>query len=217
MMTQKATTTTTTTKTDTLINTLEKINEVVRLQPEEIANRIKDAIGVKCRFVAFDYTNKLGEESRYTLLINTTYKNLLTRNERALARMISRGHFTDTADTLAANELLNSFRQSIAGVNELANKLASHYEQTETKNCKYHKDFGTVYLQGVQCRKTTKLETIATRKKVNSSAKTIAKRRIKKILGCDKWRSFEIQNVTNTRHNGKTIDIIGKAHVVGRF
>jgi hypothetical protein len=159
------------------------------------------------RFASFRYTNKENETSLYLVHLNVNYLKILRRDLKVL-EAINPSELNET-EKVALDEVIASVRESIAsalaGTVNSGYTKAGYYEYL-TRGIKYN-DEGQLYVNAFVVSK--KVLVAGTYKKVNSSAKTIAKNGFRKMLKQSKFREFRIDlsQLQAIKMNGTTIEI----------
>ena len=153
------------------------------------------------KFCSFVYTNQQGEKSKYLVHLNVNIKKIYERDIKFLESYLP----SNDIERLAHAELLSSMRTSIETNFNNPNYTKAGYYETMTKAVKFHED--TIYIHGFVISKVT-IER-GEYKTVNSSAKTIAKNGIRKLLKSSKIREFKLNanQLEIAKLNGKTIEL----------
>ena len=158
-------------------------------------------------FVSFVYTTKgTGEKARYVLNVGANKENLYRKDVAVLTELLPTLD-AGSPEFLAATELLISRNTSLEvgiGNNPRYTNADTYTAIRNTPGVKIHNETGELYVTGLLNRKDTITEG-APRKKVNSSAKTIAKRKIEKTLPSGGFRQFSLDQVSVARMNGDTL------------
>lgn len=162
------------------------------------------------RFASLRYTNEQGEMSRYNIIMGIRLLSLYKSDLRTLQAL--RPSLTGI-DATACDELIASITESLTkGIgNNSAYTLKGYYESvTDNGEIKLHTDEnGNVflYVRGYVLKKT--VITAGVYKKVNSSEKTLAKKKIEKSLKRGRIRTFKINvNVLKSiKVNGMHVEI----------
>lgn len=154
-----------------------------------------------CRFASIVYTNKDGETSRYLLHLNVNYLKVLARDLKVLESV----KCENGTEVMAKNELMASLSTSIETKGHNPAYTKEDYYEHLIHGVKYHES--TLYFNAFVLQRTVLVA--GAYKKVNSSAKTIAKNKFRKMLKTGKFREFRID--LNQIHamalNGKTLII----------
>ena len=141
------------------------------------------------RFVSFTYRAKeSGELARHVLILGADYENTLRASVLELNAMLPS---LKGVDAVAGVELAQSLAKSIACL--VTGTRNDDYTKADTylpicQGIKAHKLDGSLEVAGLSHSKVV-LEA-GTFKTVNSSAKTIAKAKIRKALSIGKYRTF---------------------------
>lgn len=160
------------------------------------------------QFASLTYRTKATDElARYTLLLGASVENAyagdLQKVEEALPTL------TDSLDVQAATEIINSLRQSLdKGIgNNDAYTLQGVYASTGIPGVFINTNDNALHLRNVFVQSKVVLQEGKPRKPVNSKPLTIAKDKLKKMLGLrsNKLRQFALDNITKARVNGDTI------------
>lgn len=182
----------------------------VSIKAVETINLVKNAVSKSITGVSFfsikNYTNKNGETSNQLINVGINYdkakaqdliflENLnLSKNDLDLKSNIS--------DLEAAKaELIASFikpneNRSNGQINAYTNLFSG---------VKVHNESGQLYIFGFRQNKTVLVEGVYP--KVNSSAKTLAKKELQKHLKTNKFVNFAIEVGNTLKANGETIEI----------
>lgn len=160
------------------------------------------------QFASLTYRTKATDElARYTLLLGASVENAyagdLQKVEDALPTL------TDSLDVQAATEIINSLRQSLdKGIgNNDAYTLQGVYASTGIPGVFINTNDNALHLRNVFVQSKVVLQEGKPRKAVNSKPLTIAKDKLKKMLGLrsNKLRQFALDNITKAKVNGDTI------------
>lgn len=156
-----------------------------------------------CKFVSLEYTTKkTGEKARYNIQVGVKYSTLL---ENALTEMEIEEPLLRGIDRIACAELMQSFKDSLAGNNEGYTKkgLYAHF----TPNLKININDRSFELDGVVNSKVVLEKGVYT--KVNSADLTIAKNKLKKLTRLGNYRSFalDIGNIKVCKLNGEVLQL----------
>jgi hypothetical protein len=160
------------------------------------------------QFASLTYRTKATDElARYTLLLGASVENAyagdLQKVEDALPTL------TDSLDVQAATEIINSLRQSLdKGIgNNDAYTLQGVYASTGIPGVFINTNDNALHLRNVFVQSKVVLQEGKPRKPVNSKPLTIAKDKLKKMLGLrsNKLRQFALDNITKAKVNGDTI------------
>ena len=165
---------------------------------------LKELLATKeSRFASITYTNQKGETSKYLLHLNVNYGRVLANDLKALQR-IDRTSLTGV-ELQALDELIASVQSSINGFNPNYTKHDYYEVLTPGFPVKFHED--TLYVNAFVVKKVVivPVEYPA----VKSSAKTIAKNKMRKLLKTNKFREFrlDLTQIESVRMNGKIIEI----------
>lgn len=153
-----------------------KVSEIIDLN-----KNVKSA-----RFVSIHnhVSKETGEVSNYIINLNVNYDNLKKRDLSLLQELTLTG-----IEEIARMELVNSFEKNANA------ETASNYSKAQkeaythlTKNIKIHNETGEVFITGMLVKK--QVVTTGTYKVVNSSEKTLAKKKLQKTLRSTKYRTF---------------------------
>ena len=165
---------------------------------------IQQATAKGCRFVSITYRAKgTGELAKHTVLIGVKLENAYKKDVEKLSSLSLVGEAEK-----AREELLNSLKKSLQvgiGNNPAYTQKGKH--ETLTSGLRVDKEKGICQVYGFQMRKT--VIQAGTYKKVNSSAKTIEKNKLRKALRSVKFRPFnvEAENLTTAKINGRTLEL----------
>ncbi len=155
------------------------------------------------RFANFTYTAKgTGEVASHTLALGVSIENAYKRDIAILSAVRPS---LSGVDGEACDELLASLRESLTkGVgNNSAYTCKDVYEQI-CRGVKVHKETGALHVTGFSIAKNVIAE--GAYKSVKSSAKTLAKNKLRKRMKSGKFRQFAFENLTSARMNGKTLE-----------
>lgn len=175
-----------------------------------LASAVEDTRRTGARFVGITYTNENGETSRYRLIMGINLVSLYKSDLRTLKALRPS---LEGIDAVACDELIDSITESLTnGIgNNSAYTLKGYYTPiTPNGEVKLHvNESGEthLYIRGYVLSKT--VVTPGTYPRVNSSAKTLAKKKIEKNLKRGKIRTFKI-NVADLHRiavNGMTVEI----------
>jgi hypothetical protein len=155
----------------------------------KVVNDVSKINGAK--FIGLVYTAKsTGEVASYVVQIGHSYKNLVERSLKQLdvTYGTDASNCTDVATYEALRELRESLVKTLRGTQDGYTK-AGQYE-TVCNGVEINKADGTLEIRGLVVQK--KVITAGVYKTVKSSAKTIAKNKIRKSLPIGKYRSFAL-------------------------
>lgn len=156
-----------------------------------------------CRFASLTYTAKeSGETARHTVLLGFNYRTCV---EKSLLELEILRPSLSGIDAIAADELLESFRKTLAGTQDGYTK-AETYADTAVKGLKVNTVDNSLQLFGLTQSKVVLVP--GTFKTVNSAPKTIAKNKLRKELAVGKFREYALDNgaIHGARINGETIE-----------
>lgn len=131
-----------------------------------------------CRFLTFLYQSKgTGEVAKYQINFGISYQSACESDKALLEGYTPE----DETETEAKAEMLKSLTET------LTDGVSSSYTQKDTfenigKGIRQHKETGEIYIYGFVQSKEQVEPPITPKKAVNSSAKTLAKRKIEKAL-----------------------------------
>ena len=160
------------------------------------------------QFASLTYRTKATDElARYTLLLGASlenaYSNDIAKVEAALPTL------TEPLEIQAASDILASLRQSLdKGIgNNDAYTLQGVYASTGIPGVFINTNDNALHLRNVFVQSKVVLQEGKPRKPVNSKPLTIAKDKLKKMLGLrsNKLRQFALDNITKAKVNGDTI------------
>ena len=162
------------------------------------------------RFASVTYTAKeSGEVARHTLIFGI---NLANAYRRDIAILEAKRPSLSGVSVVACDELLASLRESLTvgiGKNS-AYTCADTYVQL-AKGIKAHKTTGELYVTGFTVGKTVLVPGV--HKRVNSSAKTLAKNALRKGMKSGKFRQFSLPAATEIKANGNVLTFAPAAPV----
>jgi hypothetical protein len=153
------------------------------------------------KFVTLTYRNKQGELSKYTIFVGALLKNTYEKDIKTLEKIVP----TNEIETIARQELIDSMKTSIeTNFNNPEYTKLNYYDHI-TRNVKFHEN--TLYVNSfVLSREVIEQGTYKT---VNSSPKTIAKNKFRKMLKMSKFREFriDVSQINSLSINGKRLVI----------
>jgi hypothetical protein len=163
------------------------------------------------KFASFKYlTKETGELQKITVILGASTENLYEKDIEVLEFMLA-----DTMDPiarLAANELLNSRKESLAkGIGHNSAYTCTDVYTTvnqNTQGIKIHRENGQLHIVGLVEHKVVLEPATMPYKKVNSSAKTIAKNEIRRLLPSHRFRQYCLDNVQTATMNGETLELV---------
>lgn len=168
---------------------------------EAILGLLTTAKGAK--FATFTYTNSANETAKYRVNLNVNYTRAYTRDLETLRETLPT---LDGVDRVACEELIASLEKSLEnGVgNNPDYRVGDAYTPVEgVSGVKVHTETGTIHLN---CMLEEKEVIIPGQyKQVNSSAKTIAKNRLRRGLLTGKIRQFSLPSVTRAALMGEVL------------
>lgn len=175
---------------------------------QELVNQLSQVNGAK--FASFIYRTKgTNELARYTVLLGVSKQSLYEKDRDALVEMLPT---LDGIQKEAAAEILASIEESL--IKGIGNNSAYTHgaEKGDTylhfpgiTGVKLNKNDGTLHLEAVLHNKTV-MES-GQYKTVNSSAKTLAKNAITKLLRKGKFRQFVFPNIKIAKLNGEVLEL----------
>jgi hypothetical protein len=154
------------------------------------------------RFVSVVYTAKgTGEKALHLLHLNVNYKKVVARDLKVLGATVCTG-----VEEVARQELVNSYATSLDGYNPNYTKHGYYTQLVPNRPVFFHEN--ELYIKGFSVSK--KVLEAGVYKEVNSSAKTIAKNRLRKLMKVNKFREFilDLDRIETVKINGKVIEII---------
>jgi len=168
---------------------------------EKKIEKLKALLATKrAGFASLLYTSKSsGEVARHTLILGSNY---IRQVERSLLDLSIRLPEFSGIDLLAANELIQSFENTIEnfaiGQSNSAYTKADVYDPVfdpqgeKIQGIKVHKTDGSLELSGLSHRKIVIVPGMF--KTVKSAPKTIAKAILRKSLPVGRWKTFAIES-----------------------
>lgn len=182
----------------------------VSIKAVETINLVKNAVSKSITGVSFfsikNYTNKVGETSNYLINVGINYTKAKAQDLIFLenlnldkTELVFKSQLADLK--LAKAELIASF---IKPDENRSNGQIDAYT-TLFSGVKVHNETGQLYIYGFKQNKTVLVEGVYP--KVNSSAKTIAKKELQKHLKTANFVNFAIEVGNNLKANGETIEI----------
>lgn len=174
------------------------------MDAQQLINTIKDGTSKGCRFISFLYTTKTTHEtSLFTLLLGVNIEHAYRRDLKVVPHLKAMSN----AEKLARAEIVESLRASLEfGIgNNPAYTQKGLYTHI-TKGVRLNQDTREFHLTGFIINKQVIKE--GEYKKVSSSEKTLAKKRIKKTMRSSRFRDFIItpEHIAGLRINGKVIE-----------
>lgn len=159
-----------------------------------------------CRFASITYKAKeTGEIARHTLMLGVNTERAYKRDLSLYRRKVSK---LQGIESIACNELIDSLSESLAlGIGNNTAYTCKDVYQPLAPGIKQHKETGDVYVNGFSLRK--KVLEAGVYKKVNSSEKTLAKNKLRKLGKMSRFRQFIIKP-----DNVRLIHVIGKTFAV---
>lgn len=139
-----------------------------------------------------EYTNSHGEIADYSIIFNVSYESVLKRSITQLETYLPE----DSIELQAKLELIKSYEASLKKLSSSSEEeIQAHYTHFKGKDgyikgVKLHTDSNTLHLYGTVVHKRVIQD--GSYKKVNSSALTLAKKKISADLPVAKWRQFKI-------------------------
>jgi hypothetical protein len=193
------------------MNAIETLKNVTLASALALA--VEDTKRTGARFVGLTYTNENGEKSRYRLIMGI---NLVSLYKSDLRKLLALRPTLEGVAATACDELIDSVTESLTkGIgNNSAYTLKGYYTPiTPNGEVKLHvSDTGEthLYIRGFVLTKTVIEKGVYA--KVNSSAKTLAKKEIEKSLKRGKIRTFKVNVAVleGIRMNGMDIEILTK-------
>lgn len=175
--------------------------KVIRMVENAIA---KSPTGVSF-FSVRNYTNDNGEKSHYSINLGANYGKAKQKDIQFLYDLdVTQYPWKADMKTImeAKSELLTSFENP----NENRSKgQTDAYHSIIGSALKVHKATGDLYIYGYL--KSKKVLVKGEYKSVNSSAKTLAKNEVRKLLRTDKFRMFKVHIENELKANGRTLFI----------
>lgn len=175
-----------------------------------LVSSVEETFKSGARFIGMTYTNEAGAVTRYNLILGISLTSLYKSDLRSLKSLRPS---LNGIDLIACDELIASIENSLTkGIGNNDNYTLKGYYTPITKNkeVSLHTDENGethLYIRGYVVKSTVLKE--GTYPHVNSSAKTLAKKKIEKTLKRGKIRTFKINvNVLHSvRLNGMTVEI----------
>lgn len=164
------------------------------------------------RFVAIkNYTNKNGEVSNYLINLGTKVDNAKRKDVVILEELNLNDLFKPfelVIAKVAREEMLKSALKNIKP--DLKDRTTQSQGQTNAytdvaKNIRVHNETGNIFIFGKVVKKEVLIK--GEYPTVNSSDKTLAKNRIRKILKTPKYRSFSLEELKTVKMNRKTLTL----------
>jgi len=160
-----------------------------------------------CRFLTFLYQTKTtGEIAKYQINFGISYQSACEADKALIEGYTP----ADEIEAEAKSEMLQSLTET------LTKGVSSSYTQKDTfenigKGIRQHKETGEIYIYGfIQSKEQVEPPTTP-KKAVNSSAKTLAKRKIEKALECkrNKFAQFILNpdNIGGIKVCGEIIEL----------
>jgi hypothetical protein len=154
------------------------------------------------RFVSFTHQSKgTGEIARHTIRFGASIEKAYRAD---LAKLEKLAPSLSGVTLEACNELIASFRESLTkGVGNNSAFTCADVYASIAKGVKVHKQTGEIYVSGFSRQKKVIQE--GAKKSVKSSAKTIAKNKLRESLLSGKFRQFALPATLSARVNGKEL------------
>ena len=162
-----------------------------------------------CRFITLTYRAKeSGELAKHTLMLNIKRDTMLKHD---VAKLKALRPSLVGLEAQACDELITSMEKSLNGTQDQYTK-AGYYEAQGNGNVQVSVE-NVCYVRGYTLGK--KVLEAGKHKETKSSAKTIAKNKLRKGLKNTKCREFRItpENFVLARANGKEIEIDASANL----
>lgn len=158
--------------------------------------------GKGARFTSFTYTAKgSGETARHVVALGVNVERAYRRD---LALLEAKLPTLTGVDAVACGELIASLQKSLTqGIGQNEDYTCKDVYQHVCAGVKIHKENGSLHVFGFTMGKTVIAEGV--HKKVNSSEKTLAKKKLQKGMKTGKFRQFTFDGVTGARIEGKTL------------
>ena len=159
----------------------------------DIAESIKSLAEEGCRIgTIHEYTNTEGEVSNQQILIGFNYGNMLKSDLQTLKNYKPA---VSSVEMVAHSELIASIEKSIESFEK--GTVNENYTNADTyenigNGVKMHKESGFYHFDAIVIKKDVIKPSEGEKKIVNSSAKTLAKKRLEKMLKRSKFRQFKI-------------------------
>ena len=161
-----------------------------------------------CRFMTFIYASKgTGGVGKYQINFGISNESACKADKTLLEAYQPQ----DETETLALNEMIQSINET------LTKGVSDSYTQVDTfvpigKGIKQHKETGEIYISGlVESYEEIEAPITPKKKPLNSSAKTLAKEKIRKELELkrNRFRSFILSpdNIGGIRVCGEVIEL----------
>lgn len=174
----------------------------------QVINLVKNAVTKSVTGVSFfsikNYTNSNGEVSNQLINVGINYETSKQKDIVFLENIDLKAHsFKSEIDVLqqAKTELIAAFIKP----NENRSNGQTEAYTTIFPGVKVHNQSGLLYIYGYGVNKTVLKE--GTYKSVNSSALTIAKNELRKLLKTSNFRQFSLEIGNEIKANGETIEI----------
>ena len=175
--------------------------KVIRMVENAIA---KSPTGVSF-FSVRNYTNDNGEKSHYSINLGASYGKAKEKDIKFLYDLdVTQHSWKSDMKTVmeAKSELIKSFENPDQN---RSNGQKEAYHSIIGSALKVHKATGDLYIYGYLKRKRVLVK--GEYKGVNSSAKTLAKNEVRKLLRTDKFRMFKVHVENELKANGRTLAI----------
>jgi len=174
----------------------------------EVINLVKNAVSKSLTGVSFfsikNYTNSNGEISNQLINVGINYEKSKQADIVFLENIVFADHQfkSNLADlTVAKAELIAAFIKP----NENRSNGQIDAYTTIFSGVKVHNETGVLYVYGYRQNKTVLVDGVYPT--VKSSAKTIAKNELRKLLKTGKFTQFAIEVGNTLKANGETIEL----------
>lgn len=140
-----------------------------------------------------NYRNEYSEVADYSVVFNIDYAAAL---KRSIATLDSMNFIWGSLEACAQEELLNSFKKSLANPDTMENSNNPTYRFFKTedghpiKGVKEHKKTGTIHLYGLVNFKSVKMPGIYPT--VKSAELTVTKNKLRSLTPCGKFVQFKM-------------------------
>lgn len=174
-------------------NQKKPMNSLTSSLSADIAEQIKTLADDGCRIgTIYNYANTDGEISNQQILIGFNYGNMLRSDLQTLQNYRPA---TSSVEMVAHAELIASIQNSIASFD--AGTVNANYTNADTyenvgNGVKRHKESGFYHFDAIVIKKEVVKPSEKEKKDVKSSDKTLAKKRLEKMLKRSKFRQFKI-------------------------
>ncbi len=168
----------------------------------QLVQTIRGLAGSGCRLACLTYESKgSGEIARHTIALGVSLENAYRKD---LATLEGKRPALEGIKAVACDEMIASLKNSLEkGIGENDNYTNKDTYIHIAPGVKLHEEAGKLHIYGFTVRKETIVE--GTFKKVDSNAKTLAKKELQKGLKTSKFRQFAVDSLEVAALQGKRL------------